>query len=170
MADDSPRSLRRFSTRYVESEDRVRLTGKVGEGAPEVVWLTQRLCQRLIPALAKWLEEQGAGGAHGELLQVFAQQSARADIIPGPPIRPGGDSRHWVARSVHLAKRGRGIGLTFAGAGDDSVFVAFTVKGLRQWLSIVYAAYTSGGWPLDAWPQWIKDAAAASGKRGSTLH
>jgi len=170
MTEGSSRALKRFSTRYVESEDRVRLTGRLDDGAPEVIWLTQRMLQRLIPALLQWLEGRGSESSHRQVLHAWAQQKARADLVPGLPIQPADDSRAWVARSAHIAKRAKGIRLTFKGTGDEQVFVTFTVKGLRQWLNIVYAAYARGGWPDDVWPDWIRESAAPQETPASALH
>ena len=170
MADAAPRSLKRFSTRYVESEDRVRLIGKPDDGAPEVIWLTQRLLQRLIPALVQWLDGQGSADAQREVLHAWAQQKARADLVPGPQVQPADDSRAWVARSVQVTKRAKGMRLTFKGAGEAPVSVTFAVKGLRQWLSIVYAAYADAGWPGDVWPEWMRESAAPLKTRAIVLH
>ena len=47
--------LQRITSEYIEAEDRLRLTGEVGEGETETLWLTQRLLTRLLDHLLKWL-------------------------------------------------------------------------------------------------------------------
>ena len=39
--------LQRFTTEYVEIEDRIRLAGETAPGHTVVLWLTQRLLARL---------------------------------------------------------------------------------------------------------------------------
>ena len=41
-------TLQRCTTEYVECEDRIRLAGELASGATVVLWLTQRLMNRLI--------------------------------------------------------------------------------------------------------------------------
>ncbi len=44
-------TLQRITTEYVELEDRILLAGELGNREAVVVWLTQRLLQRLVPVL-----------------------------------------------------------------------------------------------------------------------
>ena len=170
MTEAPSRSLKRLSIQYVDSEDRVRLTGQMADGAPEVVWLTQRLLQRMIPVLLQWLEQQDPKVAHAEVLRSWAQQRARAALVRQPPIQPHEDSRTWLAESVDVARRAKGIRLTFKGMREEQAVVAFAVNGLRQWLSIVHAAYVKAGWSQDVWPEWIRDSASPGKRRTAVLH
>ena len=43
--------LHRITTEYIDSEDRIRLTGQLASGDTVVLWLTQRLLNRLVPHL-----------------------------------------------------------------------------------------------------------------------
>lgn len=171
MPDVLPRVFKRFTTRYVESEDRVRITGRLPDNAAEVVWLTQRLLQRLVPALVKVLEGEGMQDGQREVMHAWAQERARADLVPHSPIRPGPDSREWVVRTVHLLRRGKRFELVLEGTGDQRVAIGFTVKAIRQWLGILYAAYVAAAWPLSLWPDWIRDGASPLPHRApGTLH
>jgi hypothetical protein len=170
MTETAPCSLKRLSTLYVDREDRLRLTGQTADGAPEVIWLTQRLLQRLIPLLLQWLEQRDPNVARVQVLRTWAQEKARAELVRQPPIRPRADSRTWVAQSVDVAQRARGVRLTFNGATDEHAVVAFAAKGLRQWLNIVHAAYLKAAWPLDVWPDWIRESAAPDQRRTAVLH
>ena len=87
--------LERLTTEYVEREDRIRLSGQLTHGDTVVLWLTQRLLSRLVPHLSAWLARQLAPAssnpsvqaAHQDIVQGFAQQAARAQLVPEPPVR-----------------------------------------------------------------------------------
>ena len=55
--------LERCTTEYAEDEDRLRLSAELANGNTVVLWLTQRLLNRLVPHLVQWLEKQTAGVA-----------------------------------------------------------------------------------------------------------
>ena len=88
-------TLQRITTEYVEQEDRIRLSGEFASGDTVVLWLTQRLLHRLVPHLTAWLARQVAPAssipaveaAHQDIVQGFAQQAARAQLAPEPPVR-----------------------------------------------------------------------------------
>ena len=157
--------LLRVTTEYVPAEDRFRLSGELEGDAPLVLWLTQRLLQRLVPALLRWLEQQqGGGGLPGEVVQGFAQQAAKAALVPQAPVRAVSGSREWRVSSVDVGGSGRGVVLRFradeAGAdADDGVLLYLEAKPLRQWLGILYEGYVKAGWPLDLWPVWLREGA-----------
>ena len=52
------RVLHRLTTDYVEEEDRIRVSGASANGDTVVLWLTQRLLNRLVPHLTAWLAAQ----------------------------------------------------------------------------------------------------------------
>ena len=96
-------ALQRVTTAYVADEDRLRLTGELSDGDAVVLWLTQRLLNRLVPHLTAWLARQTGSfastvppaiqSAHHNIVQGFAQQSARAQLKPEPPVRAASRSR-----------------------------------------------------------------------------
>ena len=43
--------LQRCTTEYIATEDRLRLSGEIGTQSTVVLWLTQRLLNRLMPPL-----------------------------------------------------------------------------------------------------------------------
>ena len=50
--------LQRITTEYVNTEDRIRLSGEVEENTSIVLWLTQRLLAQLITHLFRLIEKQ----------------------------------------------------------------------------------------------------------------
>lgn len=163
-------ALLRITTQYIDVEDRVRLAGEAAPGAEaQVIWLTQRVFQRLLPVLLKWLEGQGADTVRAEVLHSFAQQAARADLAPQAPVRADAGSAAWLAVSVDIAKSERSVSLTFRGGDAQHASLTLETKPLRQWLGIVHDAYLKAEWPLDVWPVWIRESLRPQAQR-AMLH
>lgn len=151
--------LQRITTEYILAEDRIRLSGQVEGGAPIVVWLTLRFLQRLLPKLLQWLEQQTPEMPRPEIVHGFAQQAAKAEMTPLPPVRAVTGSSVWLAQSVDLGRSERALCLTFRGIDGQHASLVLEAKPLRQWLSIVYEAYQKAKWPLEIWPVWLQESA-----------
>ena len=162
--------LERITTQYVAQEDRVRLTGQTPEGTPVVIWLSMRMLQRLLPPLFKWLEQQGPASTFKDLRQGFAQQAARAELQATAPVRAKADSQTWLAHGVDIAYWKGVVRLTFKAPGEEDAILRMPVKPLRQWLGIVYEAYRKAEWPLQVWPDWVREASASPKKDETVLH
>ncbi len=152
--------LQRITTQYSEEQDRLRLSGEGPEGSlgqTQVLWLTQRLLNRLLPHLTSWLEQQGRQGLHADLLLGFQQQAALAALEPQAPVQAPAASSAWLVRSVDIATGDDTVHLGFKEQETSPVLatVALRTQALRQWLGIVYQQYRAADWPLQAWPGWI---------------
>ena len=78
-------TLQRITTEYIDQEDRIRLTGELAHGATVVLWITQRLLNRLIPHLTAWLSRQIAPAS-----RIPSVQAAHQDIVQGLPNKRRG--------------------------------------------------------------------------------
>ena len=171
--------LQRITTEYIDTEDRLRLSGEVGAQATVVVvWLTQRLLNLLIPPLCKWLERQsdvmtGAGnptiGLPTDVVQSFAQQAAVAALEQQAPVRAPVHASMFqsggLVDGVQLLLGDHGVVLRFQlqAQGGDGIQLTLQTQLLRQWLNIVHDQYRQAGWPLDIWPVWLTGASGSSG-------
>lgn len=174
------RSLSRLTTEYVEAEDRIRIAGELpaqtGEDSPRtvVLWLTQRLLNRLLPHLLNWLERHhGMPQGWDEAVQGFAQQAAVAALEPQAPVRSAPESRAWLVHSVQLTFSPENVQLGFQSAPGDAEHrsdLALQAQPLRQWLHIVYDQYVRANWPLTLWPQWLAEARQPAPSRSAMLH
>lgn len=181
--------LRRFTTDYVEDEDRLRIRGEFRSGEKVVLWITRRLADRLVPPLAAWLERQAdppeartaSSPAAAVATRSFVQQAASAELPKQAPVDPGPAPASWLVRSVDLGQGAAIIRLTFRnhearkGAVETgegaSATVAMAPVVLRQWLGIVHDKYRKAGWSTGRFPGWITDASTASGSAvPATLH
>lgn len=160
--------LQRVTTAYLENEDRLRLTGELADGDTVVCWLTQRLLNRLVPHLTSWLARQAESfastvsptiqSAHHDIVQGFAQQSARAQLKPEPPVRAASTAAGWRVDSVDVAQGEAGVALTFKSEAGEQAVLTMAAQPLRQWLSIVYEQVVAAEWPTTAWPAWMEAA------------
>ena len=155
--------LQRITTLFVDSEDRIRLAGEDGAGQTQVLWLSQRLLNRLLPHLCAWLEQQApapgrsyADAARSEVLQSFAQLAAQAALEPQVPVPSHAPSGAWLVHSVDIATTDQVVTLNFKAAGAaQAATLTLPEQALRQWLNILHDQYAAAEWPLTPWPEWV---------------
>lgn len=123
-----------------------------------MIWLTQRLLQRLLLPLLRWLGHQGTDTPSAKVLQSFAQQAARAELVMQVPVRAGKGSAIWLALSVDIAQSEQSVSLTFCGVDGQGATLTLGAKPLRQWLSILHEACIKAEWELDVWPGWLRES------------
>ncbi|GAB4396970.1 MAG: hypothetical protein OHK0048_03630 [Rhodoferax sp.] len=145
--------VQRITSEYVESEDRLRLCAEVDAGQRVVLWLTQRLANRLVTALWRWLGRGWPDVARPEVWQEFAQDRARQSLQPQAKVNAEGARANWRVDSVDLTYAEGAVQLRFVGAQSTPVVLSLTELPLRQWLAILESLYRSADWPLSAWPQ-----------------
>lgn len=167
-------ALRRVTTEYRAQEDRLCLTGERTGGDAVVLWLTQRLLNRLVPHLTAWLERQEGPGEHARVILEFQQQAAVGALKPQTLVRPPSDAPGRLVRSVDLVAGPEAVQLGFKGqeAGEVLASLLLAPNALRQWLGIVYAQYVRGDWPTTVWPAWLAAGtpAPAAGPSAAVLH
>ena len=90
--------LQRITTEFVDAEDRIRLAGEDAAGEAVVLWLTQRLLNRLVAHLCDWLEQRipadihhyaAAAQAGSESWKAFffgASDAAGSITVDKPPL------------------------------------------------------------------------------------
>ena len=164
--------LQRITTRYSMEQDRIFLAGEVSNGGHVALCMTQRIFLRLLPALLGWLERNGSATAsvqpaqamYAEAVQGFAQQAAVAQLTQLPPQVPvnvdAGSPEHLV-RSIQIDQSPDVVRLVFMGAKGPVAALQLQAQPLRQWLSIIYSAWASAGWPQSLWPDWMQASQAA---------
>lgn len=176
--------LKRVTTQYVVEEDRVRLAGEVDGGVVVVLWLTQRLLNRLVAPVCAWLEKLPAVSEVSDatssarppidpaqrLKQSFAQEAARAALVRQPPVAAESAGSEWLVISVDIARGERLLRLTFKGKAGEAINLTLPREPLRQWLSILFQQYQSAQWPIAAFPLWVRTAPQRAPVPPSVLH
>jgi len=156
----------RFTSEFVDFEDRLRVSTELPGNHVAVLWLTRRLLDRLVGHLAGLLERETEQAPVPEVQQSFAQQAAQASHQqqsqqqPQPAVTPqqAQTVQEWLVREVDLTPGAQGVGLRFRGEHTHQVVeLGMPPLLLRQWLGIVHGQYRRAQWPLDAWPDWMND-------------
>lgn len=172
-------ALQKFTTEFIPEEDRLRLSCELEDGQYVVLWLTQRLLRRLVPHLCSWLEKQpvpvtapaSANAVVLEPTQVrhMAQQVAQASLHQEKrePVQAPQCALSGVVQTVHLQAFDGRLNLTLQVPEQAEYSVALAPTALRQWLGIVYRHHQMAQWPLELWPQWLREPAEPSGSRAS---
>jgi hypothetical protein len=161
--------LKRITTEYVDTEDRIRLSGEAEKNETIVLWLTQRLLSQVISHLLRLIEKQSLNLANTDsssLMLGFEQQLAQAQLAPGLPVQTTATAQSWLILEVDISlspegtlvlvfKRGTDNAALLEGAGKATLTIE--AKQLRQWLGIVHAQWQQAGWPLTLWPTWMDE-------------
>lgn len=163
-------SLHRLTTEYVETEDRIRITGELSHSADDagpaptvVLWLTQRLLNRLLPHLLDWLQQHDHPHRWSEATQGFAQQAAVAALQTqaAEPVRSSTHSLSCLVQSLQLSSTPEQLQLQFVTPNaqpEPRIHLSLAAQPLRQWLHILYDLYVRADWPMALWPQWLVEA------------
>ena len=104
--------LQRITTEYVDTEDRIRLSGDVEGDVSIVLWLTQRLLAQLITHLLNLIEKKSLDvttidsanqAPASSLMQGFAQQAAQAELAPEVPVQAPNSAQSWLILEVDFS-------------------------------------------------------------------
>lgn len=150
---------RRFTTEYVDQEDRIRIAHELDQPVVQINWLTRRLLDRLVTHLIGSLEKSLAPVSRPDVMQAFVQEAAIAQLTPEPAVKPAIQAQSWLVVSIDLNWRGSSLSLVFKGAKpEQEIIITMNAIQLRQWLRILHVQYTKAGWDLSAWPDWMLNA------------
>lgn len=160
--------LERWTTQYVELEDRMRLNALSSQCEAMVLWLTQRLLIRLVPYFCQWLEAQSdIPSAVQSVHHGFAQQAAQLSLqqstepeVQVPTEAGGVQTPALLVYGVDVSKIEGHITLGFKDAqGQVHAELPLPAQALRQWLQILHSQYIAAQWPTTGWPEWLLEHA-----------
>ncbi|MFA5678998.1 MAG: hypothetical protein WC953_11445 [Pseudomonas sp.] len=156
--------LGRLTTVYNALEDRVQISGQTASGEVIVIWVTQRLLNRMVVALIEWLEQQDSPVPRADLLHSVKQARAINQLAEqarqegGEPVSSAAASSSWLAVSVDVQRRVDQLVLVFKAAseaGASQAALPLSALALRQWLNILLQACVHGEWSTAVWPDWM---------------
>ena len=169
--------LSRLTSHYDPLQDRIRLAGELKSGQSVVLWLTQRLLNRLVPKISQQLEKPSASKANvpsvqAHLQQSFAQQRARTELPRQAPVATEDNGLQWLVKTVDVKFSAKGIRLVFKGVTDtEEAAAALPATALRQWLNILHDQYRVAGWATTVWPLWVEESRPLTKEdRSAALH
>lgn len=158
--------LQRITTKYSDEEDRLYLIGENETNEVLTLHLTQRLLTRLLSHLFELITKKSSESAQNpskdlqatDLLQGFAQQAAQAELPQQPPVETSSNAKSWLVKEVDIAtSTDLSLTLTFKSSNGDQASLQFRAQQLRQWLTIVNTQWIKAEWPLNLWPNWMRE-------------
>ena len=168
-----------MTTRYSNTQDRLRIAGTLPCGRPVVLWITQRLWLRLLPRLLQWLKMQCDAQApravswrlsqapvlYCDAIQSFAQHAAVQQLTAQSPVETPADTPAHLVEVVAIRQLVMRVHVVFKDA-QQVTQAALVLDGqqLRQWLSIVCRQWQGAQWPMQVWPDWLHTPLAAQGQ------
>jgi len=139
-------ALQRITSEYVDSEDRLRLRGALGEGETVVLWLTRRLLDRMVPHLTDWLGQQPE--------PVIPPVAETGEVTP--PVPAIAEAQTWLVDRIDLNFAPGTLTLSFFGPASTQCRLVLSALALRQWLEILLRQYRQGEWPEAVWAPFVK--------------
>jgi hypothetical protein len=170
----------RFTTEYVDFEDRIRVSHQLDSGEVVVTWLTRRLTDRLVAHLTTWLEKETEQIPRADVVQSFAQEAAALKLAqaaatqPQAAVQPPPSPDAWLVREIDINTETAGVALRLRGESpNEKRQLGLSRLQLRQWLNILRSQYLLAQWPLSAWPELLQpnETNTTTTKAGNaTLH
>lgn len=166
-------TVHRFTTEYLATEDRIRLSVEFSDGSVQLLWLTRRLLDRLVARLVTQVDTAplpsggGTSPAKSQAQQKFNQQAAAASITPQKPVRVTAPEKQTkppaLVTNVDLRFQKTVLHLDFKSGDTLLAQIPFRKNALRQWLNVLYTRYQGAEWNGGRWPDWIKSEAGPGG-------
>ena len=156
--------IKTFTGRYNPVEDRLRLDAVDADGNTQSLFMTRRLVDRIIPVMIEHLEGQTPEGMPSDLVQEMQQDKARQGHAEGgaeAPVEVAPEIVPWLCRTVHLTKTGPSLVVVFTDDAHIEAHMPMSAENLRVVLDIFKTLYTSAGWGLQAFPDWMQTPAIA---------
>lgn len=165
--------VKRFTTQYIPSEDRIQIRLETKSDGVQVLWVTRRLLNNLLPVLFKRFSLETINLPADNVprvraIQRFSQSAAVGKIKAQKPVedsqsKPLKDTNVLVsAIDVKILKSS--VELVFKNDARGKCFpIKFHETMMRQWLGILYSRYQVAGWRESFWPDWMVEDVSVSG-------
>ena len=169
--------IKRITSEYIDTEDRIRLIGQTEDGKTYVLWFTLRLTNRLVvhclnllvqfsPEISKSaIDEQSRND-----VQNLVQQSATRQIVEEPPVEVKSDSSNFLVQEIDVSYTPEGVLMTFRAADNKGFELHIGLQQLRQWLAMLYVIWQKAEWPIEIWPDWMVENKTEQNLRESPIH
>lgn len=153
-------------------EDRIRFDAVDTTGDFQAIWFTRRLANTCLPHLAAHAEQHVSDNIPRELALVMNQEKLRIEreVSPTPPVVVSPDLQPWLCRTVHLATRNKDLLLTMCDDRGSQASIVLNEEAVRAVLDIFLTSYKALEWSDEAFPQWVRGAAAPPARERGSLN
>lgn len=165
--------VKRFTTQYISSEDRIQIRLETKSDGVQVLWVTRRLLNNLLPVLFKRfaagvIDLRADTAPRVRAIQRFSQSAAVGRIKSPKPVEAcqSNSSKEGdiLVTSVEVKIMKSSVELVFRDeAGIKRFPIKFHETLMRQWLGIIYSRYKVANWKESFWPDWMMENVSARG-------
>jgi hypothetical protein len=156
-------TITKITQRHDPTQDRIALIVEDASGKILLLWLTQRLSNRLATTLSGWIDEriqhemerQKVGSQSSVTAHTWEQWSARSHMTAQKPVEVEKKSEETLIEKLNISRGTKGCAVTFQWGSNGSARLSLDFRQLRQWLIALYAQYRAAGWSTKVWPEWI---------------
>ena len=167
LAGDRSFAIQMFTARYDAIEDRICLNAVDANGAKQVIYLTRRLTDQIIPVVAKHLEDKTPKGVPADVVQSMTQESVRQARKSEPaaePVLADLSTPRWLCTTIQIQKQPAGLAMTLTGDAACNARIPLADPHVRTVLDIFRNSYAKAGWDLRVFPDWLGQEHAAVGQ------
>jgi hypothetical protein len=170
--------LKRITSEYIETEDRIRIAGLTEKDETLSLWFTMRLSGRLITHCIALLGKQSlalkkTAANDTQLqnnLQGMVQQSAEHEIAEESAVSVTENSPNLLIKEIDVRPSDGGVVMAFKENKTSSYELYLEGRQLRQWLGMLYLIWQKAEWPLHVWPDWMDTSAGNEISEKTSLH
>lgn len=175
--------IQKITQRYHPEQDRVSFSVENVEQKVLLLWLTQRLANRLVGILVSWLAEDSQtvsitqSSSDLRILQQVPtqqmQQTQQAQQTQGTVVSAVDAA---VAQSevlldtIDLARDQHGAYVLTFNWTENNARLILSATELRQWLNILNRLFDTAEWPKHVWSEWFAVNNEMSSARPHLLH
>lgn len=187
-------NLKKVTSEFIETEDRIRLSALNTDNNTIAFWLTQRLLSRLISHLSKQLETDSteaqntqkgkprdfsrSGRDETDSNEVRNTQKSEpqgfshsgGDVAPQSPVKIEKSNRPILITEVDIKFGNNGLILILKSETESRAAISFTLSELKQWLDILYSLWHKAGWPISQLPQSLTNNNSVKEVSTNTIH
>lgn len=146
-------ALNKITVRYNFREDRITIDGFIHTGQKLQMVLTQRLARVIVLELVR----QVSVAAKSAIMNEFAQEQAVLSKEQSEPVDALESHNVWLVTHLHIQPLDKGTRLIFTEDDKRAVHVNGTDSVLRNLIDIIYKSFVAGDWPLDIFPDWVRE-------------
>ena len=165
--EEFPFAVQTFTALYDRIEDRICMNAVDATGAKQSIYLTRRLMDRIIPVVAKHLEEKTPKGVPANVVQSMTQErvrQVRKAEPPAEPVQADLETPRWLCTTIQMSKQPSGLAVTLTGDAACKAQIPLADPHLRTVLDIFRNSYAKAGWDLRVFPEWLGSEQAAAGQ------
>lgn len=160
-------AVQTFTARYDRIEDRICLNAVDASGTKQVIYLTRRLMDQIIPVVVKHLEDKTPKGVPGDVVQSMTQErvrQARKAEQPADPVQADLETPRWLCTTIQMQKQPAGLAVTLTGDAACKAQIPLADPNLRTVLDIFRNTYAKAGWDLRVFPDWLGPEQVVAGQ------